>query len=63
MEKTILNRELIKETLGISMAGVDKLLTRENDPIPSFRVGRRILIPVDGFRAWLARQTETNVNA
>ena len=59
----VMKRAEVKEVMGLSMANVDKLIARKNDPVPTIRVGRRILIPVDGFRAWLARQTETNVNA
>lgn len=62
MEKTIANREWIREELCVSMTLVDRLLKRKNDPIPSIRVGRRVLIPIDSFQKWLARQTENGMN-
>ena len=62
MERTTVNREWVKEELGLSMTLVDRLLKRKVDPIPSFKVGRRIIIPIDGFQKWLARQTENGMN-
>lgn len=32
-------------------------LTRRAD-FPAFRIGRKVLVPVDGFRAWLKQQEE-----
>ncbi|MBR2310517.1 MAG: DNA-binding protein [Oscillospiraceae bacterium] len=47
--------------IGISMPILDTLLRRADRPIPSFRIGRRIFIPVDGLNAWLAEEAQRGV--
>lgn len=46
--------------LGISRPKVYDLL-HQND-FPSFKLGSRTLISVDGLREWISRQTQTEVN-
>ncbi len=49
-------REAAK-SVGLSEGSFRDLLPE----IPHVRVGRRVIIPVDGFRAWLSqRSNETN---
>ena len=62
MEKMVMTRADVKAVLGLSMAHVDKLIKRKIDPVPSIHVGRRIIIPIDSFQKWLARQTENGMN-
>lgn len=56
MEKLVIDRKEASETLGMSLPMLDRYLNRENDPIPSFKVGRCIKIPVESLREWLARE-------
>ena len=46
------------KNLGIGLTNFDRLLRRAVDPIPSLRVGRRVLIPCEEFKAWLSRQVD-----
>lgn len=46
--------------LGISRPKVYDLL-HQND-FPSFKLGSRTLISVDGLREWISRQTQAEVN-
>lgn len=46
----------IKKILGAGNSTVLELLHREKDPIPFFRLGRRIIIPCDLFQKWLISQ-------
>ena len=46
--------------LGISRPKVYDLL-HQND-FPSFKLGSRTLISVDGLREWIFRQTQAEVN-
>lgn len=42
--------------MGVSHQTVYSLLHRDNG-IPSFKLGQRTLVPLDGLRAWIAAQT------
>ena len=42
--------------LGISRPTLYQLLNRQD--FPSFRVGNRVLISVDGLREWVKRQAQ-----
>ena len=42
--------------LGVSKPTLYQLLERAD--FPRFRVGARVLIPVDGLREWVRRQSE-----
>ena len=46
----------IKELLGIGNSTIHQLMNREADPIPHFRIGRRIIVPCDLFQEWLVKQ-------
>lgn len=56
MERMALRRKEAALAIGVSPVTLDALLRREKDPIPSFRCGKRLVIPTDLLRAWLARQ-------
>lgn len=59
MEKTTMSVRELAERMGISLPMAYDL-TRRPD-FPSIRVGARILIPVDAFHAWLAKETNSKV--
>lgn len=44
--------------LGVSRPKVYDLINRGD--FPSFKVGTRTLISVEGLRAWIAKQSEVN---
>lgn len=44
--------------LGVSRPKVYDLINQGD--FPSFKVGSRTLISVDGLRAWIAKQSEVN---
>lgn len=50
------NRAGLCEVFGMGMVTIDKLLRREVNPIPSLRVGHKILIPCDQFEEWVAAE-------
>lgn len=53
-EKLVLNAREAAAALGISLPTFYALAGREG--FPCVRVGRRLLVPVDGLREWLARE-------
>ena len=57
MTKVTITRKEGAESMGIGVIAFDSLLRRQDDPLPSIRVGRRVLIPVKEFEEWLSRQT------
>lgn len=54
MEKNTMSVKELAERMGISLPMAYDLTRRED--FPSLRVGARILIPIDAFRDWLARE-------
>lgn len=55
MEKTTLSVQELASCLGVSLPVAYELVKRPD--FPSLRIGARILVPVEGLRAWLNRQT------
>lgn len=51
------------EAIDVSMPTVYALLKRTVDPLPSFRLGRKIIVPVLSLEEWLERQTEQQKTA
>jgi excisionase family DNA binding protein len=45
------------EAIDVSLPTVYQLIKREVDPLPSFRLGRKIVIPTSSLVEWLERQT------
>lgn len=59
MEQRLLDRLAVSPTeaavlLDVSRPVIYQLLNRKD--FPSFKIGSRRLIPVDGLRAWIAQQ-------
>ena len=54
MEKNTMSVKELAERMGISLPMAYDLTRRED--FPSLRVGARILIPIDAFKEWLARE-------
>lgn len=54
MSKATMTVKEMAGTLGISEPIAYQLAARED--FPSIKIGRRILIPIDAFNAWLAAQ-------
>ena len=44
--------------LGVSKPTIYTLINRSD--FPSFRVGNRVLVSVDGLKKWIDKQAETN---
>lgn len=59
MEKTTMSVRELAERMGISLPMAYDL-TRRPD-FPSIRVGARILIPVEAFHTWLAKEANSKV--
>lgn len=51
------------EVLNLSLPTVYALIKRENDPIPTFRTGRKIGVPVSSLNSWVERQAEQQATA
>lgn len=47
--------------LGVSKPKIYELMGRVD--FPSFKIGNRTLVSVEGLREWVRKQTEVNVNA
>ena len=58
MTSLVISREEGRKALNVGMNSFDALIRRQNDPLPSIRVGRRVLIPVKEFEEWMERQTK-----
>ena len=55
MKKLTINVAELALQLGISKPKAYELV--RSDGFPSIQVGRRIVIPTDGFKRWLARKS------
>ena len=53
-----LRAEDIQAILGISRAGAYQLMHRED--IPTIFIGKRMVVPEDKFREWMAEQAKRN---
>lgn len=54
--KLVLMPKEAASLLSVSMPTMYALLHRQDDPVPSIQVGRKILIPMSQLEAWLDRQ-------
>lgn len=54
VERVAYSPEEVAEALGVSRPTVYEILNRED--FPSFKIGRRTLISVEGLKAWVLRQ-------
>lgn len=55
MEKLTLNSKETAAALGISLPTFYELSNRAD--FPCIRVGRRVLVPVDSLKKWLAKES------
>lgn len=56
LEKLTYNSKEAAAALGVSLPTMYDLLNRKD--FPCVRVGRRVLIPVDGLRSWLEKESK-----
>jgi excisionase family DNA binding protein len=61
MDRMLLRPVEVAEALGISRSKAYELIAAGT--IPSVRIGGGIRVPVDGLRAWIARQTAERTEA
>ncbi len=50
----MLNAENVKDILGISISSAYELMKEKG--FPSVRIGNRIVVPKEEFRAWISAQ-------
>lgn len=50
------------EYIGVSLPVLDSFLNRKENPLPSLKCNRLILIPVNGLNKWLADEAERQHN-
>ena len=56
IERMIYSKKEVQKILGAGNSTIQEFFNRERDPIPHFRIGRRIVIPCDLFHQWLNHQ-------
>ena len=56
MEKTTISVQELSAQMGISLPKAYELV--KTPGFPTIRIGTRILIPVDGFKAWLRTKSK-----
>ena len=49
-------RDSAAAAFGVSAPLIDDWISRKDDPLPCWREGRRILIPVKEAQEWISRQ-------
>ena len=52
----MLNAEVVKDMLGISISSAYELMCRKN--FPSVRIGNRLIVPKNKFRNWIEKETD-----
>lgn len=52
----MLNAEIIKDVLGISISSAYELMRRRD--FPSVRIGNRLIVPKDKLREWLEKEAD-----
>ncbi len=62
MELMNFTRKQAAEAGNMSLPTLDSYLRRKEFPLPHFRSGKKVFIPVDGFREWLAAEAMREVN-
>ena len=60
MNKQTISVQELSALMGISLGNAYKLVKKQD--FPSFRVGARILIPIEAYRVWLNTQTNRTNN-
>ena len=57
MEKSTMSVQELSAHMGISLPKAYELVKEPG--FPTIRIGARILIPIDGFKAWLKEKSES----
>lgn len=57
VQKATYTRHEAGAVIGVSMTTLDALLKRKENPIPSVRIGRKVLIPIEKLHMWIAENT------
>lgn len=52
----MLNAEIIKDVLGISISSAYELMRRKD--FPSVRIGNRLIVPKDKLRKWIEKEAD-----
>lgn len=52
----MLNAEIIKDVLGISISSAYELMRRKD--FPSVRIGNRLIVPKDKLRKWIEKESD-----
>lgn len=55
-QKSTLTRSEAADRLNVSLPILDAWLRREEDPLPCFRAGRKVLIPTEGLSRWIEEE-------
>lgn len=56
--KGTLTRQEAAEFLNLSLPVLDGMLKRIENPVPSIRIGRKVIIPVNALQNWLLAESE-----
>ena len=63
LDRVGLSAEESASLLGISKPTMYELLNRREDPVPSFRINKRRIIPLAGLMKWAERQAQKEAQA
>ena len=58
IKRMIYSKKEAQEILGVGNSTFQQLLSSESNPIPHFRIGRRIIIPCERFQQWLNSRSD-----
>ena len=58
MEELTMTSEEVRKRLKLSAPTISALTRRSENPLPHFRVGKRILFPVAAVEQWLLDEAE-----
>lgn len=53
MERLVYTRKEAAAVIGVGTTTLDALRRREINPLPSVKVGHKVMIPVDMLHTWL----------
>ena len=59
-EKLTYSRKECMEILGVGDATLQRLYTRDRNPLPSLRIGKKMFFPCDLFKQWLKDEAARN---
>ena len=54
VERLVYTRKEAAAMIGVGTSTLDALLRREVNPVPSVRIGHKVMIPRDRLREWLS---------